>query len=441
MKQILVLGAGLVARPLVRYLLEQDDIEVVLADQLQSRADALINGHPSGRAIAMDVQDSVQTSDAVSRADIVVSLLPWMFHPKIAALCLEHKKHLVTASYVKEEMQSFDAEAKEKGLIFLNEVGVDPGIDHMAAMKTINEIKAAGGEVKTFHSYCGGLPAMANNNNPLGYKFSWSPEGALLAAGNDGRYLKDGKVIEVPGCHLFEHYWLTDIPGSGVFEAYVNRDSLPYLKLYDIPNAQNIYRGTLRNVGYCETWGFLKRLGLMNRKMKFDMQETSPKQVIANIIHSDGKDVKGDAAAYLKIPRHALTLKKLDWLGMFSDEYLKALGTVSVFDMFAHILKEKLTYDDGEVDLLLQHHEFVAIYPDGKEEMTMSTLMDTGTPGGDSSMSKTVGLPAAISARLIAEEKIDLKGVRIPVHPQIYKPVLAELAALNIKFIERKITL
>jgi len=437
MKQILVLGAGLVARPLVRYLLAQEDIEVVLADQLQSRADALIEGHPSGRAIAMDVQDTVQLNDFVSRADIVVSLLPWNFHPKIAGLCLEHKKNLVTASYVKEEMQALDTAAREKGLIFLNEVGVDPGIDHMAAMKTIDEIKAAGGEVTTFHSYCGGLPAMKNNNNPLGYKFSWSPEGALLAAGNDGRYLEDGKVVDVPGCKLFEHYWLTDIPGSGVFEAYVNRDALPYLDLYGIPTAKDIYRGTLRNIGYCETWDFFKKLGLMNQKMKFDMQETSPCQVITNMIHSDGGDVQADVAAYLKIPKHSLTIKKLQWLGMFSHETLD-LDTVSVFEMFAHILKEKLTYNDGEVDLLLQHHEFVAQYPDGRQEMIMSTLMDTGTPGGDSSMSKTVGLPAAISARLIAEDKVDLKGVCIPVHSQIYKPVLAELAALNIKFVERK---
>ena len=438
MKQILVLGAGLVARPLVRYLLMQDNISVVLADQMQNRAEALIEGHSSGRAMALDVRDTAQLNDAVSRADVVVSLLPWTLHPGIARLCLEHKKHLVTASYVKEEMQSMDAAAREKGLIFLNEVGVDPGVDHMAAMKTIDAIKAAGGEVTTFYSYCGGLPAMANNNNPLGYKFSWSPEGALLAAGNDGRYLDNGEIVEVPGCELFEHYWLTDIPGSGVFEAYVNRDALPYLQLYNIPTARNIYRGTLRNVGYCETWHFLKKLGLMNRKMMFDMQEVSPCQVLANIVQSDGKDIKGDVAAYLHIPRYSLTLKKLEWLGMFGDDPLGDLGTVSVFDMFAHILKEKLVYQEGEVDLLLQHHEFVADYPDGTREKIMSTLVDTGTPGGDSSMSKTVGLPAAISARLIAEDKIDLRGVCIPVHSQVYEPVLAELEALNIKFVERR---
>lgn len=436
MKQILVLGAGLVARPLVRYLLAQDDIKVTLADQARERAMELIDDHPSGKALGMDVRDTPALNQLVSGADIVVSLLPWPFHPKIAALCLEHKKHLVTASYVKDEMRAFDGPARDKGLLFLNEVGVDPGIDHMAAMKTIDEIRSAGGDVTSFYSYCGGLPAMENNNNPLGYKFSWSPEGALLAAGNDGRYMSDGKVIEVPGCKLFEHYWLTDIPGSGVFEAYVNRDALPYLETYNIQSATDIYRGTLRNVGYCETWDFFKKLGLMNQKMKFDMQETTPCQVIANMINSTGDDIKSDVAAYLKIPRYALTLKKLEWLGMFSNELL-GLGTVSVFEMFAHILKQKLTYNEGEVDLLLQHHEFKACYPDGREELTLSTLVDTGTPGGDSSMSKTVGLPAAISARLIAQGKIDLTGVRIPVHSQIYGPVLTELAAQNIRFMEQ----
>lgn len=438
MKHILVLGAGLVARPLVRYLLASPGLRITLADQLKEKAEELIENHPLGSAMVMDVKDTAMLSKTVATADIVISLLPWTFHPVIAELCLEHKKHLVTASYVKEEMQAMDAKAREKGLIFLNEIGVDPGIDHMAAMKVINEIKASGGTVTSFLSYCGGLPAMSNNNNPMGYKFSWSPEGAMLAANNTGRYLRNGTVIEVPGNKLFEHYRLTDIPGSGVFEAYVNRDALPYLKIYGIESAKSIYRGTLRNIGYCETWHFFKKLGLLNQKMMFNMEETPPCQVIANIINSDGKNIKQDVADYLNIPEYSLTLKKLEWLGMFSSDCQDLDGTVSVFEMFAHVLKKKLTYDDGEVDLLLQHHEFIGEYPDGSKEQVMATLVDTGTPGGDSSMSKTVGLPAAIAARLIAEEKIDLKGVCIPVYPQIYNPVLDELKRLNIKFCEKR---
>ncbi|MBF0201687.1 MAG: saccharopine dehydrogenase NADP-binding domain-containing protein [Desulfamplus sp.] len=441
MKKILVLGAGLVARPLVRYLLESPELHITLADQMEEKARELIGNSPSGKAVAMDAASGEMLGRAVVDSHVVISLLPWTLHPMVAKLCLEHKKHLVTASYVKEEMQAMDEEARQKGLIFLNEIGVDPGIDHMAAMKIIDGIKASGGTVTSFYSYCGGLPAMSNNNNPLGYKFSWSPEGAMLAANNDGKYMKDGSIIEVPGDKLFEHYWLTDIPGSGVFEAYVNRNALPYLKLYGIESAHSIYRGTLRNIGYCETWHFFKKLGLLNRKMMFNMSDTPPSQVIANIINSDGRDIKRDVARHLNIPDSSLTLKKLEWLGMFSSECLNIKGTISVFEMFAHVLKQKLTYDDGEVDLLLQHHEFIGEFPDGRREKILATLVDTGTPGGDSSMSKTVGLPAAIAAKLICLGEIDVRGVCIPVYPEIYRPVLDELERLNIKFNEKKITL
>jgi saccharopine dehydrogenase-like NADP-dependent oxidoreductase len=435
MKTILILGAGFVARPTVRYLLEQSDVRVKLADCCEQKAQQIIGGHPNGQALNLDVRNPEALSAQVADADIVISLLPWSLHPMIARLCLQQQSHLVTASYVKAEMQAMDGEAREKGLLFLNEVGVDPGIDHMAAMKIIDRVKAAGGQVISFYSYCGGLPALESNNNPLGYKFSWSPEGAMLAATNDGRYLKDGQIVEVPGCKLFEHYWLKDIPGAGVFEAYVNRDALPYLKLYGIESARDIYRGTLRNIGYCETWEYFKKLGLLNRQMKFDFNEVSPRQVLANIINHPGADIRGAVADYLKIPRHSLTLKKLEWLGMFSDRKLP-LGVDSVFNMFAHMLKNKLVYAQGEMDLLLQHHEFMAQYPTGKKEKIESTLIDTGIPNGDTSMSRTVGLPVGIAANLMAKGKFDLHGVHIPVAAQIYELVLAELKAQNITFHE-----
>jgi len=437
MKKILVLGAGLVARPLVNYLLGQPAMKVIVADQVFTKAESLVLNHPSGTALELDINNQELLKETINRVDIVISLLPWVFHPKIAKLCLEYGKHLVTASYVKDEMRAMDPLAKQKGLIFLNEIGVDPGLDHMSAMQIINRLKNAGGNITGFHSYCGGLPALENNNNPLGYKFSWSPEGAMLAATNDGRYLKDGQVIEVPGSLLFEHYWLVDIPGAGAFEAYVNRDSVPYREIYGIQSTANMYRGTLRNIGYCETWDFLKKLGMLNRKMKFDFSEITPRQVIANIINSDGPDLKKGVAAYLKIPECALTIKKLEWLGLFDDKKLD-IGTCSVFDMFAHTLQNKLIYHEGEKDLLIQHHEFTVEYPDHKKEMITSTLIDTGIPGGDTSMSRTVGLPVAIATKLIAEGKIDLAGVHIPVLPEIYEPVLAELKTLNIAFTERK---
>jgi saccharopine dehydrogenase-like NADP-dependent oxidoreductase len=426
-----------VARPAVGYLLEKEGVEVVVASRTLAKAEALVAGHPGGRAVALDAGDAPMLERTIAAADIVVSLLPWTLHPVIAELCLAHGKHMVTTSYVKEEMQAMDREARDKGLIFLNEVGVDPGLDHMSAMQIIDAVRTEGGRIDSFFSYCGGLPALESNNNPLGYKFSWSPEGAMLAATNDGRYLEHGKVYEVPGCDLFKHYWLKSVPGAGVFEAYVNRDALPYLEIYGIEDASGMYRGTLRNVAYCETWDFIKQLGLLNRKMKFDFDEVTPREVLANIVNCPETNVRAGVAAYLKIPEHSLTIKKLEWLGLLSDRKLR-IGTASVFEMFSHTLKHRLIYDEGEMDLLVMHHEFEAVYPDLPRQRIQSTLIDRGDPEGDSSMSRTVGYPAGIAASLVAEGRIAQSGVLRPVSAEIYTPVLAECERLGIHFEERR---
>jgi len=435
MQKILVLGAGLVSKPLVRYLLEEAKLKVTVASRTVSKAEKLIDRHPNGKALPIDVENTAELEKVIGEAEIVISLLPWIHHLKVANLCIKLNKNMVTTSYVKPEMQALDAEAKKRGLIFLNEIGVDPGIDHMAAMKIINQVKQNGGEIISFFSYCGGLPALAANNNPLGYKFSWSPVGVMLAATNSGRYLKDGQVIDVPGSQLFEHYWLLDVPNAGTFEAYVNRDSLPYIDLYQVKSIKSMYRGTLRNIGHCETWNYFKKLGLLNQEKKYDLKKLAPRQVIADLIGSDGKNLVQDVARFLKIPEYAITIKKLQWLGLFSDQPLP-LEQGSVFDLFAWILQEKLVFAPNEQDLLVQHHEFIAKYPNRTEKIT-STMVDLGIPGGDSSMSRTVGLPAAIATRLIANGTIKLTGVQIPVLPEIYEPVLDELANMNIKLIER----
>ncbi|MBW1616669.1 MAG: saccharopine dehydrogenase NADP-binding domain-containing protein [Deltaproteobacteria bacterium] len=435
-KNILLLGAGLVAGPMARYLLKQPNINLTVADEFIDKAEKLTDNRPNSRAITLNVKDKEALNKEVAASDIVVSLLPWTLHPIVAKLCLEHKKHLVTASYVKEEMQSFDSEAKEKGLIFLNEIGVDPGLDHMAAMKVINSVKKAGGEITSFYSYCGGLPSLESNTNPMGYKFSWNPEGAMLAANNDGQYLKDGQIIKVSSKELFRHYWFLEIPNIGVFEAYVNRDSVPYLDIYNIKNAKSIYRGTLRNPGHCETWDCLKRLNLLDSNKKFDLSAMSPYEVITDIINGSASDLKKDLAAFLGVVDHSVIIKKIEWLGLLSKEKLP-LASGTAFDMFAHILKQKLSAQKDDTDLLVQHHEFIAEYPNKKEQIA-STLSAIGIKGGDSAMARTVGLPAAIGVKLIAENKIDLTGVHIPVLPQIYEPVLNELETMDIKFTETK---
>jgi saccharopine dehydrogenase-like NADP-dependent oxidoreductase len=436
MKHILVLGAGLVARPLVRYLLDVPEFNVKVASRTVSKAQKLINNHPRGIAQELLVQNQSDLEKAVREADLVISLLPWVHHMKVANLCISEKKHLVTTSYVKPEMQALDAKAKQLGLIFLNEIGVDPGIDHMAAMKIIHAVRAKGGKVKSFYSYCGGLPSLADNNVPLGYKFSWSPSGVMLAATNNGKYMKNDKIIDVPGEKLFEHYWLIDIPEAGTFEAYVNRDSLPYIDLYGLDHVQSMYRGTLRNIGHCESWNYFKKLGLLDQNRTFNFSNTTPREVMAQLVSGRKDHLESDIAKFLKVPEYSVTIKKLEWLGLLSDQKLP-LQTASVFDMFAYILENKLAYAEGEVDLLVQHHEFIAEYPGNKTEKITSTMVDTGIKDGDSSMARTVSLPAAIATKLILQNKITLKGVQIPVTPEIYEPVLSELETMNIKLKER----
>lgn len=435
MKKVLVLGAGLVARPLVSYLLSQPDIHLTLADMDEHRVAQLLAGHARGSALRLDAADDDALGSAVAAADLVVSLLPWTMHVAVARHCLAHGRHLVTASYVKDEMRALDEEAREKGLIFLNEIGVDPGIDHMAAMRVIDGVKRKGGRVTSFYSYCGGLPSLAFNTNPLGYKFSWSPVGVMLAAGNPGRYLRDGMVMEIPPEKLFEHYWLLDVPGCGTFEAYVNRDALPYLEVYGIEGAQSMYRGTLRNIGHCTTWNDFKKLGLFDRERTFDFTRTSPRQVLAALVDSNGDDLAADVAAWLEYPAHHVTIKKLEWLGMFSDTPLP-IPEGSVFDLFARVLQDKLVFGEGETDLLVQHHAFEAEYPDGRHEHITSTLIDNGIPHGDSAMARTVSLPVAIAVKLILRGDITRTGVVIPVWPDIYEPVLTELAELGISLVE-----
>ncbi|MEZ4525053.1 MAG: saccharopine dehydrogenase C-terminal domain-containing protein [Desulfobacterales bacterium] len=253
-KNILVLGAGFVARPLVRYLLKLPDVSVTVASRTLDRAQHLVGDHARGNAETLQVENTEKLSQSVSAADIVISLLPWIHHIQVAKQCLAHGRHLVTTSYVKPEMEALDAEVRKKNLLFLNEIGVDPGIDHMAAMRVIDRVRKAGGTITSFYSYCGGLPAPECNSNPFGYKFSWSPLGVMLAALSDGRYMEEGKIIDIPAEKLFQHYRFIDIPDAGIYEAYVNRDKLPYRKIYGTESTVHV-PGNPMQMGHCESSG------------------------------------------------------------------------------------------------------------------------------------------------------------------------------------------
>ncbi|MCK4600686.1 saccharopine dehydrogenase NADP-binding domain-containing protein [Candidatus Bipolaricaulota bacterium] len=435
MKKVLVLGAGLVAGPLVRYLLDQEGFQVKVASRTLKKAERLIGEAKNGIAQQLDVSEQETLERLIGEADLSISLLPYLYHPLVAKLCIEHTKHMVTASYVKDEMRALDAGAKKAGVILLNEIGVDPGIDHMSAMQVIDQIKASGGELVSFSSYCGGLPAPEANDNPFGYKFSWSPRGVVLAGKNSACYLKDGKVVDIPGEELFTNHWSVTIEGLGTLEGYPNRDAIPYIKTYGISGVKGMFRGTLRYPGWCETMNKIAELGFLDEAERDGLVGLTFRGLTAVLIGSSGEDLKTDLAAFLNLDVDSPAISNMEWLGLLSDDPLPQ-GAKSPLDVLATRMLDKMHYAPFERDMLVMQHEFISCYSD-RTQKTTSTLIDYGIPYGDSSMSRLVGLPAAIAAKLILLGEIDLVGVQVPVVSEIYDPVLAELAQMGVEFTEK----
>jgi saccharopine dehydrogenase (NADP+, L-glutamate forming) len=434
-KEVLVLGAGMVARPLVDYILGRTDYGLKVASRTASKAEALLGGHERGVCRPLNVDDAAGLDEDVAEADLVVSLVPYTYHVRIAERCLAHGKPLITTSYVSPAMRDLDGRARDAGLLFLNEIGLDPGIDHMSAMRVIHAAAGEGGRVTSFRSYCGGLPAPEANTNPWGYKFSWSPRAVIMAARNAARYLEDGRVVEVPGPDLFADCRVVGVPGAGEFERYPNRDSLPYVETYGLEGIATMFRGTLRNHGWCATWLALSRLGFLDdRPQKFGGSTYA--QFTAGVLGTGAENARAEFAARAGVGEYDDIVKRLAWLGFFSEEAVPC-DEAAPMDLLAIRLQEKCPYEEGERDMIVLHHEFLVAYG-GRREFVTSTLVDYGVPGGDSAMARTVSLPAAIAARLILDGKIDLAGVHIPVVPEIYEPVLDELEALGIKCVERR---
>ncbi len=437
MKRILVLGAGLVAGPLVRYLLDRPGFLVTVADVEADRAEALVAGAARGKAIQLDLGDRETLSAEIGRADLVVSMVPYAFHPLVAELAIDNGKDMLTASYVSPAMRELDGRARQKGVLVLNELGLDPGIDHMEAMRIIREVHDAGGKVRSFISYCGGLPAPDANDNPFGYKFSWSPRGVLLASKNSARYLRDGQVVTIPAERLFAGPETIAVPGLGEFEGYPNRDSVPYREIYGIPEARTVLRGTLRYPGWCRTLLAIGRLGLLDETAG-DRPGASYLDLMGELAGAaPGEDVRAAVARRLGLEPRSEVMARLEWLGLFETTPLPE-SRGSAFDNLAALMVQKLWYREGERDMIVLRHEFETEDAHGRSGRIVSTLIDYGIPGGPSSMSRTVGLPAAIAVRLMLEGRIERTGVQIPVHPEIYVPILEELRELGIRFTEER---
>ncbi len=437
-KKILLLGAGLVTRPLVNYLLDIPRFELTIATRTTTKAFALIGDNPRGTAVHFDIEKKPEDLDIhVRKHDLVISLLPAMHHPTVAEACIRHGKLMVTTSYVSPAMKELDGPARDAGVFILNEVGLDPGIDHMSAMKIIHDVEKSGGKVTGFRSYCGGLPAPEANTNPYGYKFSWSPRGVVLAARADARYLEDGKIIEVPGENLFDHFHILKVEGlDDPFEAYPNRDSIPYIDLYGLKDVKTMFRGTLRNLGHCVTWKKLADIGLFDIDVMDGLGGMTYRDFMAKLAGVPNDDeLERNLTQKLDLPDDPPVLEKWKWLGLLDEKPLPSAES-SPLDVLVAIFLEKLQYEPGERDMVVLHHDFRAEYPDRKDKIT-STLIDFGIPNGDTSMARTVGLPAAVAVKLILQGRINMTGVHIPVVPEIYEPILEELEELGIKFEER----
>lgn len=434
MKKVLILGAGMVVKPIVQHLLKHG-IQVTVATRTKSKADEMIAGHPNGVSIAWTVEDEATLDKMVAEHDLSVSLLPYAYHVMVAKICIKHKKNMVTTSYVKPEMRALDQQAKDAGIIILNELGLDPGIDHMSAMRIIDHVHNKGGKVDEFYSFCGALVAPEVEKNPFNYKFTWAPKGVVMAGNNDGKYLRNGKVHEIPTENLFKNPIKVDFKEVGMLEVYPNRDSLPYVELYGIPETKTMFRGTFRYTKWCEVIDAMKKIGLLSYD-KFSMVNMTYSQMMAKLIKaSDANDIKKKVADFLGVDLNSNPIVALEWLGLFTNNHINR-NEDSPFEVVSDIMIEKMMIKESERDMVVMQHTFVASYPNGRQEVIRSRMLDFGTLKTDTSVARTVALPAAVGVEMILEGQISAKGVHIPVIPEIYNPILDALEKLDIRMEE-----
>jgi saccharopine dehydrogenase-like NADP-dependent oxidoreductase len=369
----------------------------------------------------------------VAEHDITVSLLPYSFHAIVAKICIKNRKHLLTTSYVSDEMKALDKSARKAGILMLNEIGVDPGFDHMTAMRIIDKVQNNGGRIKEFYSLCGALAAPEEANNPFRYKFSWSPRGVLMAGNNGAKYLKDGEIVEIPTERLFKDPMKIDFPGLDTMEVYPNRDSLTYIDLYNLKGIKTMYRGTFRYPNWCASMDALKSLGLLSNK-KQNFEGKTYKDLIAEVINVYPKNVKEKVAEKLKLDVHDPAIEALEWLGLFEND-LVSIKEGSTFDLIAELMLKKMTLPEGGRDMVIMLHAFLVENANGTRQVIKSRLLDFATKE-DTSIARTVALPVAIAVKMILDGKIKETGVQIPISKSIYEPVLNELETLGISMTE-----
>ena len=423
MKKVLLLGAGMVAKPLVDFLLE-NNIGLTIASRTVEKAKKLLGESKNGNAVAWTSDDTKRLGKMIAEHDLVVSLLPYTEHVGVAELCIRNSTNMVTTSYVSEPMKALESAAQEAGIIILNEIGVDPGFDHMTAMRIIDKVHEDGGKILEFYSLCGALAAPEQADNPFRYKFSWSPRGVIMAGNNSARYLKNGNIIEIPGEDLFKKPLQIDFPEVGEMEVYPNRDSLAYIDLYNLKGIETMYRGTFRYKDWCEIMDALKALGMLNNDRK-NFEGQTYKKVVARELDVYPANMKEKVAERLSLSIDSPAIIAMEWLGLFNDDLVQ-MNEGSTFDLTTSLMLQKMMLPDGGRDMVIMLHSFFVENADGTKEVIRSRLLDFATET-DTSIARTVALPAAIAVKMILEGQIQETGVHIPTSKSIYEPILRNL--------------
>lgn len=442
MNNILIIGAGRSSTALIKYVLEQAknyNWFVTIADADHEAAAKKVAGHPQGRATWLDATKVNDRRELIQRADVVVSLLPAHLHLEVAQDCLKLKKHLITASYISKQMYALGDEARERALIFMGEMGLDPGIDHMSGKQKIDQIKAKGGRLKSFRSYTGGLVAPESDDNPWHYKFSWNPRNVVLAGQGTAQYLEDGKLRYVPYNRIFAQTRTIDVPNMGEYEVYVNRDSLLYRELYDLGPIPNLLRGTIRHKGFCKAWDALVKIGLTDGSFPIlDSEDITYHELLDAYVANSapGSSVKEKVANLIGEPVDGETIKKLDWLGLFSKKKIRMRSAAPSL-ILENLLLEKWKLQDGEKDMVIMQHELEYELARKNYKLT-STMVMTGDDSYSTAMSKLVGLPIGIFVKHVMLGNINSIGVNIPVMKEVYEPVLEELKEYGVVFHEKE---
>ncbi len=441
MRSILLIGAGRSSSSLINYLLEhsqQQSWKLTVGDVSEELARQKIKGHVNGNAIRFDINDEAQRSAEISKSDIVISMLPAHMHLPVAIECVQKRKNLITASYVSEDMQKLDAAATQNGVLMLNECGLDPGIDHMSAMKIMDEIKSEDAEITSFKSYTGGLVAPESNDNPWGYKFSWNPRNVILAGQGTAKYIEKNRYRYIPYNRLFS---LTDeihIEGAGTFDGYANRDSLAYRKIYGLENIPTMLRGTLRHRGFCKAWNVFVKLGVTDDSYTIeDSEHLTYRKLVEAFLPSDiaGETISSRLALFMDVNESNEIIEKVKSTGVLEDNPI-GLKKATPAQILENLLEQKWKLKKEDKDMVVMQHQFEIRNKKNKISQMISSLVVKGENSTDTAMAKTVGLPLAIAAKLILNNEIKLTGVRVPVYREIYEPVLSELEHYGIKFSE-----